>query len=228
MTDSLDLTLLREEIQNQRKEIEDLQQKTSEMAMAMARTKRIIPPRTVEPEYYISLAGLTYLGDIATVNNAGGSSVAWTTFDCAPHHVPLNVEYVVLDFLGEIGTTAGDFKLEIRTKDGSPEFNCAAGSIDGQLVAAGPIFMKVVNAFEGRYFDYKITAPGSDSTWSLRLVGYVKRNWVDGNGFTRFTNPDGSGGYGGDGGGMGIVPTPVTSGLSGIKPTPFGGGAGTL
>lgn len=199
--------------------MDEQDRRIAELALSMSRVKKLTNPRTVEPTYAVLLQGLTYLDTVATVDDTGGTSVTWTTFNCAPHHVPMDVEYVVLDFLGEIGTTAGDFKLEIRTKDGSPEIRCAAGSIDGSLVAAGPLFIKVVNAYEGRFFDYQITAPGSDSTWELRLLGFVKRNRVFGTGFSQYTNPDGSGGGSGGGGGFG-------GGAGGIKPTPIGSGTG--
>ena len=186
-----------------------------ELKAQVDRTERTKKVKTVVPTLSIALSGYVELASPITINDAGGTTVSWTTFDLTPYIPNQKIEngivipgaaFVVLDVRGTSGA-ASELRFQVRRASGNTEYELAACYGAGAICSGTSCPLPIVKSAGGYSLDYQITA-GALSTWTLRLVGYYKYNYVQGTEWTQFTNPDGTGGGTGTGGagGGGVIP----------------------
>lgn len=184
-----------------------------ELKAQVDRAERARKVKTVVPTLQIALSGYVELDTPITINNAGGTTVSWTTFNLTPYLPTHKVEngivipgaaFVVVDVRGMSGA-ASELRFQVRRSSGNTEYELAACYGAGTYCAGISCPLPIVKAADSYSLDYKITA-GALSTWTLRLVGYYKYNYVQGTEWTNFSNPDGTGGGTGSGGSGGLMP----------------------
>lgn len=155
-----------------------LEAQLRELTTKVSRAKR--PQRRPRVVFDVKsvMEPIKWLSAAVTVDDAGGTSVAWTTFD-ASEYVPFETTDVILDVYAENAPGGGELRFQARrsSSDVELEFSGCTAASD---TCAGQIICPVVRSYEKRTFDYKITSPGAGPTWAIRLIGYIKANKVYG------------------------------------------------
>lgn len=163
---------------NDESRITRLEAHVRELTNLVSRAKRPERRPVVRIDVQTVMEPIKWLGAAITVNNAGGASVAWTTFD-ASEYVPFETTDVVLDVYAETAGGGGELRFQVRRSSSDVELEFASCTAASDT-CAGQILCPVVRSYEKRTFDYKVTSPGAGPTWTIRLVGYIKANKVYG------------------------------------------------
>ena len=155
-----------------------LEAQVRELTTIISRSKKPAKTKPTPPEVFSVMEPIKWLSDEVIVDNAGGASTGWVTFD-ASEYLPMDCRVVLVDVYAKNPGSAGETRLQVRRQDGEIELEVAAGYAASDVVS-GQALCPVLMSYEKRSFDYNMTSAGAGTTWTIRVVGYIKSSKVYG------------------------------------------------